>query len=216
LAGEHPVELAGDQPLLIEGAALEAERPDLGGNGGEVRAQPIDVGPGDLDAGLGAVVSDPHINESVAIQRALRGLDLPELLDAHRLAVGQAGAQARAGRFLMIRQPEMTCQSAHLSLVDAAFGERRADLEGRGGAQTGTIITEVVAVRPVQQRVARMALRKGGEIAVEVGLAVPAPIRRIRGIVGVIDLAGLDQLQGDVIALAEGDGLVAVLAFEAR
>ena len=136
----------------------------------------------------------PHAKDAEAesADRLFGALDGPELFVGDLGVIRNARREARRRRLVPRRQPGAARQLANLGLREIHFVERAADAELARGLTSGPIVAAIVGVVAVDDD--RVTDRGDArQMRVELVLAVVAAVRRIRAILGAIELARADD-----------------------
>src|SRR5690348_6740235 len=194
-APKDVVQAAAPESGEVERHPGEPEPPELLDDGGAARRleQSRDVVGGDLDARDAVVKSDAQLTEPELAEKALRRRDAREPLVRDRGPVREAGRKAGTRRPVPRREPERAARCAHVLLREARLDQRVADAAVGRGLEAGPMVAQVVDVRAVDDDGDAAPLRLRGADREEIVLAEPAPVRRVRGVAGNLQLVRVDD-----------------------
>src|SRR3989475_511204 len=130
-----------------------------------------------------------------------RPLHLRETLRRDRDPVGHPARKARCRRCIPYRKPELARGMPDIRLPQPRLGERRAHARRLPGGVPGAVLAQVVGVRTVAHDGEPAAPRRRDEPAPQLRLAEEATVRRIREIVGILELVPVELDQGGIEAL---------------
>jgi hypothetical protein len=94
--------------------------------------------------------------------------------------------------------------------VQLGFDQRAAHAGALGGFEPGTVVTEIVDVRAVDDVRHRQLLHAPRRDRVQLALAVEAAVGGIAGVARVVDLVRLDEFMARADRLGDADRVLAL------
>jgi len=203
---QHIVHRAGAITLGVERDVQEADGAqghcDCIEHGKRQRAGQILTG--DLDASKLAVMANTHLQKTERVESIFGPFNLAEVLDCHWAAVLDARGETGACRFVGEGETGLAGERA-----DVGFCQPCADQWGKsvvqdGGLLAGPELTAVVEVHSVGEVRKAEFEPCGLHLGKELVLTVEAALGVVADVVGLIQLACLQDVRGNAMLRGEG------------
>jgi hypothetical protein len=134
------------------------------------------------------VVADPELAEAERADERLGGVDLTELFRRDPIAVLKPRGQARERGLVPRGQAELARERPDLFLPQLGLDQRRAHAALLRRFHARAMVAAVVHVGAVDEGAAPFPLGDRRELDEELFLAEEAAVRRVPGVVGILEL----------------------------